>query len=441
MCATFQFHKWRFKTGSQIVLFEAILLVVMFAAGCGRRPAGVGTGAPLLQRGYLWQREWTPAVAAAVSEAEAKLDGVVMLGAEIHWTDKTPQIIRSNIPWEALRGARKPHSVAIRIAPFSGPFSPDDAPARAIVETARSLLDAAAAHNVKLSEIQLDFDCAQKKLAGYRVWIGALSRAVHPVRLVITTLPSWLDEADFLPLVRGADGYVLQVHSVPTMEESGHAVLCDPVLARKWVAKAAKLGIPYSVALPTYRCLAGYAPSGKLLGVVMDSVQPAWPPDTRVLEFSTKADELSGLVREWRAVRPPGLRELIWYRIPVATDNFNWRWPTFSSVVAGRKPAHRLEVMRQAGNPVDLSIANTGEAEESLDCEIAAAWDGAKLVAADALEGWTVQIEIKRAVFRPEPGHAQRLSPGGKRDIGWLRYDQITLPRVQVAPGHDGHSR
>ena len=409
-----------------------VALVALLTAGCHRATSGATD--PLLQRGYLWQREWTPAVVAAITDAENKMDGVVILGAEIHWTGKTPQIIRANIPWEALKDTRKPYSIALRIAPFPGPFAADDVPARAIAETAKSLLTEAADHGMKLAEFQLDFDCAQKKLAGYRVWVGAVHQAIHPLRLVITALPAWLDEPGFLPLVREADGYVLQVHSVPTKAESGYAALCDPALARKWVAKAAKLGIPYSVALPTYRCLAGYAPSGKLLGIVMDSVQPAWPPDTRVLEFATNADEVAGLVKDWLAARPSGLRELIWYRIPVATDNYNWRWPTLSAVMAGRKPVHKLEVIRQGDNPVDLSISNTGEAEEKLECEVSVAWNGAILVASDSLAGWTLQVKKDLAVFKPEPGRGLRLPPGGKRGIGWLRYDQITPLRLQIAP-------
>ncbi len=232
---------------------------------------------PIPQRGYLWQRDWTPPVAAAFAEASAKMDGVIVLGGEIGWNGGSPQVIRANVPWNLLREGR-PVSIGLRVAPYPGPFAPDDAAARAIVETACSLLSEAAAHGVKVSELQLDFDCAQAKLAGYRLWVEAVRRAISPTRLFITALPSWLDEKEFPALVRAADGYVLQVHSVPTQKESGRASLCDTALARKWVAKASRLGLPFSVALPTYRCLAGYGPDGRLLGVIMDSVAPHGRP-------------------------------------------------------------------------------------------------------------------------------------------------------------------
>ena len=78
--------------------------------------------------------------------------------------------------------------------------------------------------------------------------------------------------------------------------------------------------MPFGVALPTYRCAAGYGPDGKLLSVAMDSVQPVWPPGTRVLEFGANADEIATLVNGWQKTRLPQLHELIWYRLPIATD-------------------------------------------------------------------------------------------------------------------------
>jgi len=360
------------------------------------------------------------------------MDGLVILGAEIQWRDATPQTIRASIPWDVLKASKKPYAIALRVAPFGGPFASDDDALRAIAEVAKSLLAEARDHAVKVNEFQLDFDCAQKKLAGYRIWLKALRPVVSPVPLVITTLPAWLDESGFAQLVAEADGYVLQVHSVPTAPESGRAVLCDPVLARKWVAKAAKLDRPFSVALPTYGCLAGYDPAGKLLGVAMDGVQPAWPGLTRVLEFTSNAEDLAGLVKEWQTSRPRGLKELLWYRLPVASDVRNWRWPTLAAVMAGRQPLHRIEVVCTGENPVDLAIANSGEADDLLESPVIVTWNEAELVASDALPGWTLQVDPRRAVFIPEPGTRLRLTPGDKQGVGWLRYDRITTPRCQV---------
>jgi len=389
----------------------------------------------LSQRGYLWQREWTPAVADAFCHANRKMDGVVVLGAEVHWRNGVAHIVPSSIPWEVVACENKPIAIAVRVAPFPGPFAADDASVRAVAGTVRALLAEARSRGVAVAEFQLDFDCAQDKLAGYRVWLRALRPLVRPLPFVITALPSWLDAPDFAALAREVDGYVLQVHSVPTAKETGRDSLCDPALARKWVAKAERLGLPFFVALPTYRCLAGFGPAGNLLGISMDSVQPAWPPNTRIAHLSADADDLAGLVSGWTLARPSQMAGILWYRIPVATDVRNWRWPTLAAVMDGRAPLHKLEISQVGENPIDFSVVNSGEADEWNLPPVVVTWDHAALLSGDALAGWALTTSPGRAEFRPCEGGI--LPPGAKRAIGWLRYDRPTHPKA-VAGGTSG---
>jgi hypothetical protein len=402
---------------------------VIVLTACSR--ADVKVSGPLRQRGYVWQREWTPAVIDALAGADRKMDGVILLGAEINFAAKKPEIARASVDWAAVKRQTEHCSVALRVAPFAGPFREGDTAARAIVDLAKQILDEAYAHNVKIEEFQLDFDCAQNNLRDYRRWVRALRDTVHPVRFVITTLPAWLNHPDFPAVIREADGYVLQVHSVPI--SSSRATLCDARLAREWISKAAKFGLPFSVALPTYRCSAGYHPNGKLLSVAMDSVQPAWPPGTRILEFGADPDEIAALVNDWQQSRPPQLRELLWYRIPIATDTRNWRWVTLSAVMAGRRPEHKLNILQEGENPIDLAIFNGGEADEQLNAGVTATWSGAGLTASDALSGWSVRSEHGRAIFEATTSQGMRLPPGGTRKIGWLRFDQTTSLRIQLS--------
>ena len=359
------------------------------------------------------------------------MDGVVILGAEINLFGKKPEIARATIDWGAVKES-KHRALALRVAPFAGPFRSDDAPAQAIIDLAKQLLSDARAHDVNLEEFQFDFDCAQKNLGSYRTWLLALKPVVQPTRFVITVLPAWLNDSEFRKLVREVDGYVLQVHSVP-ISAGKNAKLSDAHLARDWVRKAARFGIPFGVALPTYRCAAGYGPDRKLLSVAMDSVQPAWPPGTRVLEFGADADEIAALVNDWQITRPAQLRELIWYRIPIATDARNWRWPTLSAVMSGRFPKHKLNVLQEGENPVDLSIFNAGEADEQLNANVTATWNGAGLTASDALAGWNMKSENGRAIFRVTASHGLRLPPGAMRKIGWLRFDQTTTLETELS--------
>ncbi len=225
---------------------------------------------------------------------------------------------------------------------------------------------------------------------------------------------------------------MLQVHSVP-LGGDGETALCDTKVAKRWVAKAAALGRPFSVVLPTYRCVAGYSETGKLLGVVMDSVQPTWPHGTRMIELSANADELAGLVRDWTDARPAQLQELLWYRVPIATDARNWRWPTLAAVMSGRAPKPELQVEREGNNPVDLSIRNIGEAEAPLHASIITRWSDAPLLAAEALPGWQVRTGNGRAEFSTVVESPLRLPPGERRQIGWLRFEKPVMVASEIA--------
>ena len=138
------------KPNRSIFVFAALIAV----AGCNR--SEVNVSGPFPQRGYLWQREWTPAVIDSLGEAARRMDGVVVLGAEINLAGKKPEIVKVSIDWEAVKRQTEHCSVALRVSPFGGPFRADDGPARTIVDVTKELLDNARAHDVKVEEFQFD---------------------------------------------------------------------------------------------------------------------------------------------------------------------------------------------------------------------------------------------------------------------------------------------
>ena len=385
----------------------------------------------LSQRAYVWQREWTPAVSEAVKSADAsKLDGLILFGAEIVWNRGKPRPVRCSIDWQAVRSLHKPVSIAMRIAPYAGPFAGDDDIAHTLADTAKSVLTKLKDEHVRCMEFQLDFDCPQKKLANYALWLKTLRKAVSPTRFVITTLPAWLDEPEFVRLFEQADGYVLQVHSIPPSQPAAHAFVCEPDRARRWVAKAVKLAHPFEVALSTYSAVVGYDEAGKLRGVALDAVQPSWPEGTRTMHLDSDAEALSALANEWRASHSPHLRGIIWYRLPVATDQRNWRTSTFSAVIEGRGLIHQLIARATDGNPADLSIVNAGNLDENFTGKVMVRWPDEAPVASDAMRGWSVRMDGQHAEFtRTQP---LRLPPGASRSIGWLRFNQRASLHVEV---------
>ncbi len=385
---------------------------------------------PLPQQVYVWQRDWTSAVSASVSRPSPKLEGLVVLGAQVSWKQSKAIVMRPDVDWKALSETHKAIGIGLRIDPFNG--RPDEATTKLFADASRALIATAKEHGVECAEFQVDFDSPQKKLADYRDWLRSLRSAIKPTRCVITALPAWLDEPEFPKLLAEVDGYVLQVHSVTTRDEE-RVALCDPSRARRWVTKAGQLGFPFVVSLPTYSALVGYDESGKSLGMALDGVQPAWPHGTKVREFFSDPEELLALANGWKTQHPAAMKGLIWYRLPVDSDVRNWRWPTFAAVVEGRELKHQLEAVSTGENPVDFSLVNRGEVDEALTQSVIVSWEGAAPITSDALPGWTLMLEEHRAQFMPSSSPSLRLPPGGRRGIGWLRFDQRASLHVEIS--------
>ena len=413
-------------------LTHLLLLACAFMSACRKE-----VRLELPHRAYVWQRQWTPAVVEAVAKAESSsLRGLALFGAEIVWDKKenssTPRVAFGSPDWQSVRALRKPVAIVMRIADHAGPFAEADEKAAFIASQAAELLRRVRSEGVSCEEFQLDFDCAQKKLAGYALWLRAVRRATSPTRLVITTLPSWLAEADFPALLTHVDGYVLQVHSVTPSRVTSRSLLCEPERARKWVQQASKIQRPFEIALSTYSALAGYDPQGRLLGLALDGTQPRWPAVTQIMRLDSDAPALAALTQEWTVAPPRHCTGIIWYRLPVETDQRNWRWSTLAAILDQRMPQRRLEAKITDTQPYDLALENTGEVDEDLAGTLIVKWaNAAPPTAIEALPGWQMRQEAGRAIFSPRT--QIRLAPGGEVAVGWLRFQESTPLHVEVA--------
>lgn len=430
-----------------LALLAGISSLLAFS-GCRRERRTDGDRIPLAvaadlpQRAYVWQRDWNAPVARSLQDGKDVLSGCVVLGAEVEWRNGSPVPIRPKIDWEALRSFGKPFGLALRVAPYPGPFSGEGPVVASLQGVAQDLLAEAKSAGMEVQEFQLDFDCAQKKLNGYAAWVKAVRQSLGSVPLVITALPSWLSEPAFPSLAREAKRYVIQVHSVVSPQGDGKTQICDPVQARRWVEQASAIGLPFEIALPTYRSYVGYSPEGKLVGVASDSVRPSWPLGTRVKEYGLDAEAMAAMVKEWLVKRPAHAEGIMWYRLPVATDENNWRWPTLRAVMAGRSPTRTWTLRMEGGiptgsnspNPADLVLCNKGETDESPACQVEIRWDADVVTVAESLPGWEVRRDKKSVVFFRAVGNARRLPPGEECAIGWLRLEPSAPFHVEVVP-------
>ena len=316
------------------ILFVATgvtLALVIFAARSVERISG-----PLRHEVYVWQRAWLKPVRDAVSQRGTNFAVLTVLGAEISWKDRKPQLVRVPVDYETLIAMKRPVGVALRIGSFAGPFEMNDVAGLFVVVKAAALVSAGRSNQIELAELQIDFDCAESKLDEYRVWVEAIQQRVAPLPVTITTLPSWLDSRAFRRLALVATNYVLQVHSMERpVSFDASLTLCDPRAASRAVEQAGRIGVPFRVALPTYGYQLAFDTSGKYLGLSAEGPRPNWPATAQVRQVAANQNELGKLVRGWTHSRPAAMRGVIWYRLPVDGDRHNWTWRTLQRTMQG----------------------------------------------------------------------------------------------------------
>jgi hypothetical protein len=342
------------------------------------------------------------------------------------------------LDYDALTHAACPIGLALRVGPYGGPFSATNEHTTYLTALAADLVAQARAHALTPIELQLDFDCAESKLDGYRIWVEAIRRRVTPVPTTLTVLPTWLNQSSSKPLVQSADGFVLQVHSLQQPRDAHSPfTLCDPVAARRAVELAGSIGSPFRVALPTYGYVMAFDSKGQLLGLSAEGPRNNWPATAELKETRADPIAMAELVQEWTANHAAALKGIIWYRLPVADDILNWQWPTLSAIVAARSPriSLRAEPRRVEAGLVEINLVNDGELDTSSRLAIEARWSrvgGTRLVAGDGLRGFemvagnpsTARFQINSQNFR--------LPAGQQLVIGWLRLSEDREVQVEI---------
>lgn len=400
-------------------LLSAAVGLTAALAGC----APPTVSGPLAHEAYVWQRRWTPAVAEAVRGAEG-FRGLVALAAEVDPAADPPRLVRVPVDLEALAAAGSP-ALAMRIGAAPERFAVRPGLVDRLAGLAASLVADAAAEGVLLAELQVDHDCPAPRLTDCALLLAAIRDRIAPVPLVFTALPSWLDDTrGFGHLLASADGFVLQVHSLaPPDGPDAEITLCDPSAARRAVARAARFGRPFRVALPTYSYLLTFDAAGALSGVTAEEPPEPPPPGGHRRRVAADPAAMAELVRGWTASRPRALGGVIWYRLPTSDDGLNWPAATLAAVLEGRAPEGLLELRVRRPEPslAEIDLVNRGEAATELPGSIELSWSGPPPLAADGVGGY--RYDAITASLRLAPaGPLAPPAPGEARTVAWLRF-------------------
>jgi len=394
---------------------------------------------PFAHEVYVWQRQWGAVVSKALNQAAGQTSSFSVLAAEVSWKGgKVDREVRVAIDYGALKATERPVGIALRIGPYSGSFEKQSEATNLLTGIAGSLVADAREAGVEPVELQIDFDCAESKLNGYRKWVEAFREKISPVPVVITVLPCWLKHRAFKPLARSADGFVLQVHSLERPKgPEAPITLCDSKAVVRWVEQAGCVGAAFRVALPTYGYIVGFDQEGRFIGLSAEGPSRAWDEGTVLRTVSSEPVAMAKLVQGWQEDRPCTMQGVIWYRLPVETDSLNWKWVTLSAIMAGRIPREALKVEVEYPEPelAEIVLVNDGETDQSARVSIKIGCEQENVVAADGLRGYIVTRTDSANICLQHHGEKifSTIRAGERWKIGWIRFTHEMEVKTHVS--------
>lgn len=392
-----------------------VVAFVLALAACQRQPPA----SPLAHEAYVWQRQWTPAVVAAVADAAPTFRGYRVLAAE---AGRSGALLAMRPDLAALERTQTPVTAVIRL---DGSIPPPDE--KALVGRIRAIATEWRAAGVRLQGIEIDHDCATARLGDYARLLRALRTDWPvPLRLSITALPAWRNAPALSTLLALVDESVLQVHSV----QSPAGGLFDPATARRWIdAYAEHAPGPFRVALPAYGLRVGFDESGSATAVEAEALRDVPTGDVR--ELRVTPDQVATLLRGLERARPRHLDGVVWFRLPTADDHRAWSLAMLNAVIAGDplRPAVLVTFDAAANGAHDLVLANAGGVEAALPQAVVIAAYGCS--DGDALDGY--RLERSGDDWRFVRTVDKMLRAGRERRIGWLRCDAIAGMKIDEA--------
>jgi hypothetical protein len=363
--------------------------------------------APLTNDAYIWQRQWTPALERAIGQSADIVHGWRVLAGE---TDRSGRLKPVQADLSVLQKTNRPVTLVIRI---DGQLAGWDR--EVLLADLGVILDRWRAGPAAITGVEIDYDCATSKLPLYAAFLARVRGVIGPsTSLSITALPTWLTSPNLAAVLKATDQAVLQVHAV----QNPHDGLFDADLAYRWIGEmAARDRKPFAVALPAYGVRVDWRADGKILAVEGETPRLTGNGDST--ELTVYPSEISALLQRLADHPAPGLRGIVWFRLPTGEDSRAWSLAAWRSVVTGQAQTGNVALVSQADDTAGLRrlvLVNRGNSDAELPEKLAVPQD---CPVADGINGYRLDYTTAGQVLR----RVQKglLKAGYSQEIGWVR--------------------
>lgn len=358
---------------------------------------------------YIWQRQWGAELSAQVVAQGPQFSALRILAGQYQnnaWLEIKPD-------FAALRKSTLNVVPVLRL-----PGSQAALNATQWAEQIRRTRQRFQAAGLRVSTVEIDFDCAESQLATYSEQMRALSALLKDGPAIhITALPAWLKSPDLPGLIKAVSGLTLQVHSVVAPKGG----LFDPRLAEFWIRRLDQLSDKaFSVALPAYGAKLLLNAGGQVIGVEHEA--ELGMARASEIELQSSPESVRTLIDSLERRPVKHLLGYVWFRLPLLSDTRAWAPVTLKAVLekAPLRAKIRSEFIQNASGGFDVRLSNLGNIPGSIPQRIAVQ---------PRCEGEGV-AEYRYAAGALTTRASTEIKPGSARIIAWLRCPEGLRPEL-----------
>jgi len=394
---------------------KLVILLLSLCLLCSCTPQ---TNSAFSQHIYIWQRIWTDEHAVALAQSKTDFTELRVLALQLRQAKNGPVWTQAQVDLPLLAADGRAVQLVVRL---DGQLK--QLPTTVLQQKLLTLLQLWQQQGVKVTQLELDYDCASSQLGAYAAWIKELRKLLpQTLALSITALPDWLGKAGWHELQQQADQLTLQVHSVLSPQQG----LFQAELAKGWAQQlAAEAQKPFYIAVPSYH--SALLKQGD--GWLVESEQPLqsqakrkelWLDAQQVQDFSLWLQQ-----QDW-----PLLQGLVWFRLPLPSDKRSWSYAQLQAVSSGKPLVADLNISVQDKSPqFELVAENHGFVAAQLPAEIHLS--GNSCSAADAVSGYQLNFSKDKNQLQFMLSKAEAvLQPGQSLVLGWALCQKLSVVKI-----------
>ena len=368
---------------------------------------------------YIWQKKWNNQIAESILKVEKYNLTYYIFAGDISYENKKWGFRKISVVWKYLKNTKK-IILVFRITQNAAAVL-NSVNSEKFIEGLKlficDIVNQAKEEEVAIQGIQIDYDCPSKKLAGYKKLLKVINRHFFKSEISITALPDWLDYNEFTELAGYCDYYVMQLHSFDIPKNNAELNITPEIeQVKKYIKLCLKVKIPFFVALPTYGYEVNYNDSYAVTALRAENTNFGQYRYFKKKIVAANIEKTLQIKKYLENLKIKLLKGIIWFRLPVENDIFNWSLKTFSAVMENclTKSDCKIILEKSKDGAIGVFIENAGEANSFTENICGLNLKNSRIESFDLKKGFYLTSSNSLLISKP-------ILAGQRIYAGWIR--------------------